>query len=195
MTRIETRLAYLAIAICLSFAGCGNKKDVGADVDMGVQGTGLIIGTDVASCVDKIDGTTRRSVTKNALVFANFSLTYRGTGKSLFVGALSVTVKSPNISGGEITIVLSSEELSVLLDSEGQTITVPDGSTSITVNSNSTTRNYPSCQLAVGGINFTNKNTTSFTATVEIKMVGSAVNNTTGDVERVEETIQATAEY
>lgn len=196
MTRIETRFAYVAIAICLAFAGCGNKKDIGADVDMGVQGDGLIIGTDVASCVDKVDGSVKRSVTKNALVFANFSLTYRGVGKSLFVGAISVSVTSPALQGGGQTVVLSSEELIVLLDREGQTITVPDGSTSVTVNSNSTSRFFPSCQLAIGGLNFTNpKSTSTFTATVEIKMVGSAVNNTTGDVERVEETIQAKAVY
>lgn len=196
MTRNETRFLFIALAICLVFAGCGKKKDLGVDVDMGLQGTGLILGTDVASCVDKADATTKRSNAKYSMVFGNFSLTYRGVGKTLFVGSITITVTSPNIKNGSQVITMASDEIEYLLGSEGQTVTVPSGSTSVTVNSNSSDRSaaFPSCQFTIGGLSLVDPNV-SFTATVDVEMVGSAANNTTGEVERVEEKITARAEY
>lgn len=198
MTQNETRFAYIAIAICLAFAGCGKKKDLGADVSIGVLGDGLILGTAVASCEDRAIGTRTRSVAKNSLVFGNFSLSYAGVGKTLFVAQIDITVTSPAIVGGSQTVTLASGEIDALLGSPGQTVTGPATATAspTVINSNSDTRSglYPPCQLAIGGLTLADKTIKSFTATVDIEMVGSAI-DANGNVERVEEKISARAEY
>jgi len=196
MTRNETRLALVAFAICLLCSACGNKKDLGADISMGVAGDGLIIPTSTASCVDKRGALGTRSVAKNAMVFSNFSLKYTGVGKTLYIGAMQVKVTSPAITDGQIEITLAPDEVEALLAAPGDLITVPAGTDSYTINSNSATRpaRYPACQLAVGPITLQDPNTTTFSANVEISIIGSS-SDSLGNVERIEKSISAKATY
>lgn len=166
------------------------------DLDVGVAGDGLILDSKVSSCVDRAEKSRTRSVDRLALIFPNFSLTWRGLDKSLFVGAIRVDVFSPALVGGEQSFVLASDEVDALLGRPGSLIEIPPGETSVTVNSNSTSRpgEYPACQLAVGGLQVL-PGTQSFIANVTIKVLGSAENKITGDVEQVSYTFTAIARH
>ncbi len=196
MTRNETLLAYVAMAICLGLSGCGNKKDLGADIDMAVNGDGAIIPADVQSCYDKATLSTERSITKNALVFGNFSVRYTGKDKSLFVGSIKVTVTGGGIVNGSKDFTIASTELEALLGKRGQTINTPSDGTAVVINSNSSAKPaaFPACAMAVGPIDVTDEDS-SFTATVDIKLVGSATNTLTNEVERVEEKLTGKAVF
>ncbi|MES2962536.1 MAG: hypothetical protein V4760_01510, partial [Bdellovibrionota bacterium] len=133
-------------------------------------------------------------VTKNALIFGNFSITWSGLNKTLFVAQIDVTVTSPAIKGGSVKVPLASGEIESLLASSSQTITATTGPVTINSNDSSRTGLYPPCQLAIGGITLADSTTTSFVATVDIELIGSAT-DASGNVERVEEKITVRAEY
>jgi hypothetical protein len=195
MTRNETRVLPLIAAALVVLSGCGNKKDLGAEIEMGVTGQGVIVPGSVQSCTDKAAYTTARSVQKNAMIFSNFTLKYTGLNKQLFVTSLRILVSGPGITGGEAEFTIASLELEALLGRRGATIVVPAGETEVIIQSNvQSTRSttFPACSLAVGPISISDPDGT-FNASVDIKLTGTASNTLTGEVERVEEKITGTA--
>ena len=198
MTQIETRLAIFAAAICFGLAGCGKADDKGKNIDMGVPGTGIVLGSDTSTCQDKIlakTGTIVHSATKYAVFFRNFSLTWKDPSSSLYVTSLVITATSSNMSS-DFSVTLGPDEVNALIAAADGKITVPSGSKTYTVNSNDTSRTgtaFAPCGLAFGGLSVIDPNQT-FSVNVTIKLTGYS-DDGANNFQNVTKTINAIANY
>lgn len=214
-------LVASCVVFLASITSCGNKKLNSTGLTMQVLPTQaqLVEGSD-SSCLDYTTWkqsilaatpvTLSQSVSAFHISFARFSLTWT-LSSTLYVSYIRVTIKSPQIQGGEYSTDISGAELDALLGHLGSKISgssdignsintsnftlysddpardcrttdsknVLTGATCTPASNTSIYSYYAACGFKVGGIKLANKVPTSFTAPVEIRLVGYSVDPTT----------------
>ena len=175
MKRSKLSVLIVALACVLTLTSCGNENASGsADLEFDVTDGGMLLPVDNETCVDKLDGTGSRSASSVSANFGALRMKWIPKYRTLYVGLIRLTFKSSKIVGGSTTITLGGDEIEALLGANGQIIS-PDttnGNKAIVSNKANNRTGFPICALNVGGIELTNQNPGSFSASVTIELIG-----------------------
>jgi hypothetical protein len=202
----------LLILGCYPLTSCGN--DDGSDlVDINVT-TGIILDTDAQSCVDLSTATDPtlppvRSLTAPNLSIRRIQVDWKPTNLDLYVGLIRVTLKSPKISGGKFSSDLSGTEIEALLGAQGSILTSAadaDHPHSYVSTNLAAVKGHPAgvgatnflqpCGLGIGGVALVDPTSLStFTAQVQIQLIGTAYNADQSTQKTVIKSIYTTAKF
>jgi hypothetical protein len=182
--------------------GCGAKKDLGADLEISVLPSSVIVAPgDKASCIDISDGirdgnSPNRSVKGPFVYYPKFVLYWKSPDKFLYVSGIRVTVRGSGITGGETKGYIQSDEVIMLLGSD----VIPPNSISV---STMVTAERPSsqylerevkCGLSFGGISLV-ENAENFRARVKVDVIGTAAKEDFSEQEFVLQSFEVKADY
>lgn len=202
---MKIRFVTIALLISsLSLMSCGEKKDRGKNLEMGLTGNPSIIPIESSSCTDKAkakeDGTiaAEKSLAAPSAVFSALELRWSDTQRSLEVVRIRITIRGTNIADGEQKIDLDGTELEALLASAERKIApaTSDSAPTVVNSSDAVTRaatDYAACGFGIGGIALVDEDRL-FTATVTIELTGAAI-DTNGFGETVKKSFTTTLRY
>lgn len=175
-------------------------------LDLGITQNGIILRTNAQTCTDKMStsksGQVVRSLMAPAMMFSGISLTWKSDDLNLYIGTIQITAKSPNFVGGSQVVQLDGAEIEAMFGIPGAVVNHASGhdlvysSTSNQKGKSAAGDQYMPCGLGVGGLTLDpTKSNGSFTADVEIKLIGSAASDDGSVQQNVVKTINTTATY
>ena len=163
--------------------------------------------------------TLSQSVSSPSISFTNFSLNWTSTTEKLYVKAIRFIIQGSGIQGGKVSTYMATDEISAMLKTPVITGTPPAVTISgytgyngeidnpFDIETNSAVKTTPvgvvpvtpdsvACGFTMGGIGLTaGDKTASFTAEVEIEVIGVAIDNGSQNQRIVIQTTTATAQY
>lgn len=208
----------LPLALSSALTSCGGD-DAGVNgdlLDMAVSSSGIILPVAGQSCVDKANSaatpTVTRSLAAPSLSFARLSITWKATDVDLYAAYIKLTITSNRLTGGVQEITLDPTEIEALFGARGAILTqasrpaisgppaYPAGyflsTASASVKGTSTALlNLQPCGLGAGALSLADtKNTSTFSATVRIDLVGYAYSNASNVDQSIQKTVRKSVE-
>jgi predicted small secreted protein len=215
-------LCLLVLAATFSTTSC-NSQNLGVGLSIGVTPSSTVIVPvgNVSSCVDSLNflasptvGVLGQSVSSPSFSFTDFNLNWTSSDEKFYVKAIRVVIQGSGIPGGSVSTYMPTDEIYALLLSPTPSQTVlpityvgVNGEFDVPadVDSNSPLKTTPiagatpmsvACGFTIGGVSLiSGDQTPSFTAQIQIEVIGVAVKIADQSERVVIQTTNATAQY